>query len=151
MFLNSRVYRNEEDGVFFHNSKNLSVIGGIYADNREQVDFDRAEYVTIRDATVVGVSPEFRELMRVQDVDKVCERDKVVGVQLHTFTRRLSEMGASIENVTFTGFVDTGCEKAFAIDFDDEVRSSHAVRRCLADDMLLSHHTLRFVDSPRFF
>lgn len=122
MFVGCRSYRNEEDGVFFHNSKDLSVIGGVYADNREQLDFDRAEYITLRDAEVIGVSPEFRKLLQTQNVGRVCRYDKVVGVQLHTFTRHSRGIGASLQNVRFSGFVDTGCDKAFAIDFDDEVR-----------------------------
>lgn len=41
VFLNSRFYRNRNDGIFFHNSRNLAVVGGVFADNREQLDFDR--------------------------------------------------------------------------------------------------------------
>lgn len=121
-FSNCKSFRNEEDGLFFHNSKNLTVVGGIYADNREQLDFDRAEYITLRDASVIGISPEFRQLIETQDVDPPCENGKVVGVQLHTFTRRSSGVGASLQNVSFSGFIDTGCDEAIAIDFDDEVR-----------------------------
>lgn len=136
-FIGCKSYRNEEDGVFFHNSKNLTVVGGIYADNREQLDFDRAEYITLRDATVVGVSPEFRRLMEAQDVDPPCEYGKVVGVQLHTFTRDSRGNGAYLQNVSFTGFVDVGCEDAFPIDFDDEVRdvAVHFVAREMFTDI----------------
>jgi len=121
-FVGCKSYRNENDGVFFHNSRNLTVIGGIYADNRDQLDFDRAEYITLRDATVIGVSLEFRELMQTQNVDPSCKYGKVVGVQLHTFTLDSWANGASIQNVSFPGFVDTGCDEAFAINFDTVTR-----------------------------
>ena len=121
-FVGCKSYRNEKDGVFFRNSRNLTVIGGIFADNREQIEFDRAEYITLCDATVIGVSPEFRELMQAQGVDAPCTNGKVVGVQLHAFTRDSRGNGATLKNVSFSGFAGTGCDQAYAIDFDDEVR-----------------------------
>lgn len=123
VFLNSRSYRNRGDGLFFHNSRNLAVVGGVFADNREQLDFDRAEEIEFRDAAVIGVSPEYRSLIQTQDVSSICGfYTSVVGIQLHTFTRSTNDdYGATVDNVTISGFTNTGCEKEAAFDFDDEV------------------------------
>jgi len=87
--------------------------------------------------TVIGVSLEFRELMQTQNVDPSCKYGKVVGVQLHTFTQDSWGNGASIQNVSFSGFVDTGCDEAFAVNFDDEVRRTRK-RKKLADKLAFS-------------
>ena len=132
-FLNSRSYRNRGDGLFFHNSRNLAVLGGVFADNREQLDFDRAEEIELRDAAVIGVSPEYRSLLQTQDVSSICGLyTSVVGIQLHTFTRSANDdFGATIDNVTISGFTDTGCAKEVAFDFDDEV-STEEMSSCLS-------------------
>lgn len=120
-FVGLKAYRNYGDGVFFHNSKNLTVAGGVFADNREQLDFDRAEFITLRDARVIGISPQYESLLDRQDVDSPCNGARVIGVQLHTFTRDHEAVGAILENVQFSGFVGNGCPKSVGIDFDDEV------------------------------
>jgi hypothetical protein len=135
VFLNSKSYRNRGDGLFFHNSRNLAVVGGIFADNREQLDFDRAEEIEFRDATVIGVSDEYRSLLQSQAVSSICASyDSVVGIQLHTFSRSTKDNGATIENITLSGFVNTGCSQAVAVDFDDEVSFTKA--------SLCKHHVL---------
>jgi hypothetical protein len=122
IFVGLRSYRNYGDGVFFHNSKNLTLVGGTFADNREQLDFDRAEYITLRDSRVIGISPEYQSLIDSQDAGSPCNGDRVIGVQLHTFTRDHEAIGAVLDNVQFSGFANTGCAKSVGIDFDDEVR-----------------------------
>lgn len=42
---------------------------------------------------MIGVSPEFRTMRQLQDVDSPCD-DNIVGVQLHTFTRNSNGNGA---------------------------------------------------------
>ena len=69
---------------------------------------------------MIGVSPEFRTMQQLQGVDSPCD-DNIVGVQLHTFTRNSNGNGAMLRNVSFSGFIDTGCSEASAINFDDEV------------------------------
>jgi hypothetical protein len=117
---------------------NLTIMGGVFADNREQLDFDRAEYITLRNARVVGISPEYASLMSRQDVGSPCNGDRVIGVQLHTFTRDHEAVGAVIENVQFSGFAGTGCGKSVGIDFDDEVR--------LCQDVFMLHLWPRLVN-----
>jgi len=128
VFLNSRSYRNKGDGLFFHNSRNLAVVGGVFADNRQQIDFDRAEEIVFRNAAVIGVTPEYRSLLQGQTAPSICASyNSVVGIGLHTFSRSTDDNGATIENVTISGLVDTGCGQAVAVNFDDEV----SCRKCL--------------------
>lgn len=124
----SRLNLDVGDGVFFHLSHNLALIGGVYADNRQQVDFDRAEDIEFRDASVIGVSQEYRALLENQDVDSICGvYHSVRGIDMHTFVRDNNKNGAVIKNVTFSGFsglvgTSSGCEEAVVMHFDDEVR-----------------------------
>ena len=102
---------------------NLTVDGGVFADNREQLDFDRSEYITLRNARVIGISHEYQSMIERQDAGSPCNGDRVIGVQLHTFTREHQAVGAVLENVEFSGFAGNKCGKSVGIDFDDEVRN----------------------------
>jgi hypothetical protein len=127
-FSNSRFYRNKNDGLFFHNSRNLAVEGGIFADHRESLDIDRAENITIRDLRIIGISDDYRVLMREQDADDICRTDSwMSGIELHSFTRDMDFDGATIENVTFSGFDGTRCLSSSAFEVDDEVRYDERV------------------------
>jgi hypothetical protein len=122
VFYESRLYRNRGDGLFFHNSRNLAVVGGVFADNREQLDFDQAEGIDFRDALVIGVTPEYRSLIQSQSVSSICGMySSVTGIQLHSFSRNTKDNGAAIKNITISGFMDTGCDNAAAFKFDDKV------------------------------
>ena len=128
---NVRSYRNGEAGAFFHNSRNLAVSGGVFADNRIQIDIDRARSVRVEGATVAGCSPQFRSAAEAQRARRAESRRPddvpVVGVQLHTFRNSENDLltGASISNVHFTDFEGTGCNNSVAINFDDEQRIGH--------------------------
>lgn len=124
-FLNTRSYRNLGDGVFFHNSRNLALIGGVYADNRIQVDFDRADNVSLHGGQIVGVSPEYRSLQESQNVRGLCPNSQrsLIGVELHSFVRHTVYLGATIVGTRFSGFENTGCGHEVVFDFDDDIFS----------------------------
>ena len=63
VFENTRSFRNKGSGVFIHNSRNINVDGGIFADNRVQIDVDRSPTCSVLNAEIVGYSPEYKALV----------------------------------------------------------------------------------------
>ena len=125
VFYNTRSYRNNLDGVFFHNSRNLVVSGGVLADNMIQFDFDRgAENVRLESSSIIGVTNLYKEVVRTQS-GAPAHSDIVVGLELHTFTLDMSRGGAKIRNVTFSGFVDTLAKHSTLINVDDAASGGH--------------------------
>jgi len=50
------------------------VKGGIFADNRIQIDVDRSPSCSIRNAAIIGYSPEYRALAQRAHLPKHCVR-----------------------------------------------------------------------------
>ena len=109
--------------MFFHNSRNLALVGGLFADNQIQVDFDRADKVSLHGGKVIGISPEFRALRESQpNIRNVCAANRrLIGVHLHTFVRHTIYDGATLGGTAFSGFGDTGCPAESVFDFDDDI------------------------------
>ena len=60
VFSNTKAFRNKGDGVLFHNSRSLVIEGGIYADNRQQIENDtQADATRISNAIVEGLWMNF--------------------------------------------------------------------------------------------
>jgi len=136
IFFNSRSYRNYQAGVFIHNSRDMAVLGGVFADNRRSIDFDRAEKMELRNVDIIGYSDEYKKIVQTEQfkdtTGKRCPPHvKLVGIDMHTFTRKdhtapWIDFGAQISNVSLSGFVDTGCENgkgAYALNFEEQVES----------------------------
>jgi len=118
---NMKAYMNIK-GIFFHLSRNLKVDGGIIADNREGIEIDRSDNIDLQGTTIIGISTNYRRLQAAQKVLKVCRQGTLTGLEHHTWKNDLTVDGSSIKNLTFSGFLETGCEiGAAAIRVDDRV------------------------------
>lgn len=119
IFENTRSYKNRGDGIFFHNSENLSITGGVLADNKIQADFDRADNIVIDGTVVIGVTSLYQEIVDTQ-IGTPFHDDTVVGIELHGFVRDPSLQGATIRNVRFSGFSGSRSNHTALIQFDSE-------------------------------
>lgn len=119
VFTNTRSFRNKQEGVFIHNSRNIAVEGGVLADNRKQFDFDRAaENIRLHGASLIGVTEQFKYVTNTQP--EATGHSSVVGIELHGFTLNGDNDGASITDIAFSGFAETQANHSalFEIDAD---------------------------------
>ena len=116
VFLNSKSYRNRGDGVFIHNSRNIRIEGGIFADNRIAIDIDRSPTCAISDATIIGYSPEYKALAGPAAFHKLCPSQwPMRGIELHTFWQGGDlDTGTTVSDTSFAHFEDSGCEYIFS-------------------------------------
>ncbi len=63
VFMNSRVYRNSDSGMFIHNSRNIALTGFHFADNEQGVDLDRIDQFRMSDSEIVGRSEGMLEII----------------------------------------------------------------------------------------
>lgn len=122
-------FRNAGDGVLLHNSAKLWIKGGIYADNRVQVEVDKqADDVWVTDGIMVGYSESFRRTVEASNTKSHCPATRPnVGLQLHSYLRFRDSHGYVIRNITFDQFGEdvTGCLGSVGIDLDPESRDGH--------------------------
>jgi len=127
-FKNMRSYRNKGDGVLLHNSRNLAVEGGYFADNRQGVEVDKqADAVRVSNNHFVGFSQLFMDVTTASVKKSHCPAFRpLVGVQLHSYLRYRDSRGYLIENNTFEMYGETltGCEGSSAMNIDPQVRDS---------------------------
>ena len=71
-FKNLKSYRNRQSGVFIHNSRNIIIESGVFADNLIGIDVDRFPTCSILDATIVGYSSEYRALVEKINLHRLC-------------------------------------------------------------------------------
>jgi len=127
-------------GVFFHLSRNIKVDGGIIADSHEGIDIDRSDNIDLQGTTIIGVSTNYRRLQAVQKVPSICRQGTITGLEHHTWKNDPTLDGSSIRNLTFTGFLETGCELgAAAIRVDDRV-SANCFLMILHSDIFIFLH-----------
>ena len=125
VFANMASYRNRGDGVFFHNSRNLAVVGGFMSDNRIQVDFDRVTTTRVSDATITGYSPLYKSVVGTEGNNwyhRHCpSSDALVGVQLHTYWNGEGDArGFVVENTSFEHLGQgSTCDGSHAINVDN--------------------------------
>ena len=120
-FQDTKSYRNRGSGIFFHNSRNIHVEGGFYADNRKGIDIDRAPGCSVNGATLVGYSPEYREVAAASQSWTHCPSAyPLVGVQMHTYwSGGSSNLGTDVTNTEFEHLgEDTGCEGSVGLNVD---------------------------------
>jgi hypothetical protein len=115
-----KAYRNTK-GVFLHLSRNIKIQRGLFADNRQGVEIDRADNIDVESATFIGISKSFRDLMTSQRVKNVCGHGSLVGIEHHAWKNDPNLDGSCMRNLTFSGFLDTGCSQSFAINVDKRV------------------------------
>ena len=129
-FYKTKSYRNAGNGVFIHNSENIKIQGGLFADNRIQVDIDRSPTCTIDGALIVGYSPEFRNIRETTYSRGHCPSDwPIRGVEIHTYwTGGNKYTGTDISNTSFENFGNTGCADSSAIRVDEEDRGYFDIR-----------------------
>lgn len=56
VFEDSRSYRNDDSGMFIHNSRNITLSGFHFADNEQGVDLDRIDLFEMHDSVIIGRS-----------------------------------------------------------------------------------------------
>jgi hypothetical protein len=122
-----RSFRNDASGIFIHKNYNILVKGSVFADNNIGMDVDRAEGIEIEDTIIIGESESYRKLMARQNVGPVCSSDRLVGVDLHTWTIFKGHGGSKWKNVVFQGFSNTACPMPRAINMDNHVCSLFSV------------------------
>lgn len=111
--------------MFFHNSQDLHIVGGILADNEIQCDFDRMDNAVIRGTRVIGTTNRYKEIVLLQ-TGRIAHTDRIVGIQLHGHVLDVEHEGAAIRNVRFSGFSDKATTAYTAlIDVDNKKSTGH--------------------------
>lgn len=124
VFFNTRSFRNKQEGVFVHNSRNLAIEGAILADNRIQFDFDRgAENIRLQNASLFGVTDQYKYVLDTQP--DAPAHSSVIGIELHGFTLDGTNDGALIRDVGFYGFEDTRASHSALIEIDADATHGH--------------------------
>ena len=100
IFQDCIAFRNAGNGIFIHNSGNIKIEGGLFADNRVQIDIDRSPSCSVNSATVIGYSDEFRNIKETTKVRGHCPSSwPLRGIELHGFWTGGSEStGSKITN-----------------------------------------------------
>lgn len=113
-FKGTRSYRNGRAGLFIHNSKNIAVRGGIFADNRWQIDIDRASGCSVHELSLIGYSPEYKQIVDQTGSWTHCKSDRTIrGLQLHTYFGGGSKyLGTEVKNTSFEHFGAAVCPAA---------------------------------------
>lgn len=116
-----KAYRNQGSGMFVHKVHNFQINGALVADNAAiGIDVDRAEAIDIQDSEIIGKSNEYMDLMaRDATVGEICSRNRVIGIDMHTWRLRNEESGAiQVRNVDINGYSDIECRDRWAISMD---------------------------------
>lgn len=119
-----RIYRNAATGIFVHRSSNILILNSHFADNNIGIDLDRTEGIEVRNAVVIGESASYRSLMARQSVERVCRnmQDRwLIGIDLHTWKKDKTLAGATLSNVTLSGFKNVQCLNSASIKYDSHV------------------------------
>lgn len=116
-----KAYRNQGSGMFVHKVHNFQINGALVSDNAAiGIDVDRAEAIDIQDSVIIGKSNEYSNLMsRDSSIGEICNRNRVIGIDMHTWRLRNEESGAiQVKNVEITNFSDIQCRDRWAVSMD---------------------------------
>jgi hypothetical protein len=129
-FIDTKSYRNAGNGFFIHNSENIKIQGGLFADNRVQVNIDRSPTCAIDGARIVGYSDEYRTIKETTYSRGHCPSGwPIRGVEVHTYwVGGTQYTGTNISNTQFENFGNTGCADSIAIRVDEEDRGYFDIR-----------------------
>ena len=114
--------------MLFHNSKKLGIEGGVFANNRRQIEVDKqSDDVNITNALIIGFSRLNQLKVEAGNRKSHCPASRpLVGVQLHSFFRCRDSKGYKLKNVTFEDLgTKTGCVGSTAIEMDEQLRDGH--------------------------
>ena len=116
-------------GAFTHNSWNIEFRGGVFADNRRQIEIHRADNVIVDGATVIGQTESYQKAIERSGSYALCPTNygTIQGITIHSFLfSDSSPRGPTLRNVNFSNFTDAGgCQDTAAIFVhDDEVEPS---------------------------
>jgi len=110
---NTKSYRNKLFGIYLYNGNNISVHGGVFADNLIGIDVNLSDNVVVKDLSIHGYSPEFRASAAksgTTNVHCVHKSSGLTGLRLHPNLRSTSGSGTSVDSVTFDDFSNSmGC------------------------------------------
>ena len=137
-FENLYSYRNVGDGNLLHNSANLGIVGGYYADNRRQIEIDKqADDVYVKDTLIEGFTPLYQMEVEAGKRKSHCPAWRpLVGIQLHSFLRYRDSKGYHLQNITFNHFgASVGCVGSTALEMDSQVRDGHFDAYCVLEDL----------------
>ena len=127
-FENTMSYKNQGSGVFFHNSWNLLVAGGVFADNRRQIQIHRADDVHVEDVDIYGQTQSYVDAQSRTGRWGLCpsSRSSQYGITIHSHLFRLDrqsrQWGPTFKNIRFFNLSDsiTGCGNTSAIEIHDD-------------------------------
>jgi len=120
-FANSTIYRNRGQGIYTHNTGNIVIDGGYFADNKIAIDLIQDNTVTIQNVTIVGFSPEYKRLSRrhPQTTPTLCKFG-FTGIKLHITEHKLGAGVVTLSNITFSDFDET-CVKPYAVEINPDL------------------------------
>lgn len=105
-------------GVFLHNSENIRISEGTYADNSIQIDLDRADSIDINAVSLIGSTSRFKRIVAAEK-GIFGSFNETIGIQLHSFRLDESKSGAAIRGAHFSKFDDTLGKRSALIDVDE--------------------------------
>jgi len=112
-FLRFSSFRNSRDGIFINISRNLNFVDSFLADNLKGIRVQHSDEIMLKDSDIIGVTSDFRELMRTQNIDPPCHRENIMAMHLETASRRKTGRSLTIQNVRVSGFDNTGCDESY--------------------------------------
>lgn len=122
IFHNTRSYKNLLAGVFLHNTENIMLREGTFADNSIQIDLDRADGVDVNSVALLGSSSRFKEIVKAED-GLFGSFTESIGIQLHSFRLDETQQGSTIHGVHFSDFDDSLGARSALIDVDERKQS----------------------------
>ena len=142
-----RLYRNSATGIFVHRSSNILITNSHFADNNIGIDLDRTDGIEVRNTVVIGESDSYRGLMSRQVVERVCRNSQdrwLVGIDLHTWKTGKENAGATLSNLTLSGFMNVQCPNSASIRYDSQVSDFHDEIR---QSTFFTNITIHFADT----
>jgi hypothetical protein len=124
MFDNLKIYRNGV-GLFLHRSGNIGISNSYFSDNGINVDIENTLSPPIRlsNVTVVGESDTFRNVVRGPKLDRVCNGQFSIGIELRTWKGQVGGTGSIWENLRFRNFNHLSCQYVTPISMEYDVSS----------------------------
>jgi hypothetical protein len=121
-------FRNWQNEIFFQDTGNVSVDGGLFADNLMSIEIDRdCKNVTVTNAAI-SVFFYFYKKQVAQGglTSHYPAYMPLIGIQLQSYLYRRNSIGFTFNNVQFSNFDNsTGCVGLRTIDVDTDPSDDH--------------------------
>ena len=132
---NSKIYRNRGHGIFFHNTRDITLDGFLFADNKLAIDFFMADKLTVQNTVIRGYTEQYENIVKSDpgNIMKHCwpkpnpaSYKPIMGIRFHSNAKNVGYGTNVIHNVTFSDFnPETGCNPiSAAIMTNPDVRSN---------------------------